>query len=99
MAYSTYCLICGGTACESSKADEIYRKIADGVKEKKLEEQVQVVKTGCFGFCEQGPIVKVLPDESFYVQVVPRDADEIVEEHLNKGRPIDRLQYKEKAAI
>ncbi len=99
MAYSTYCLICGGTACESSKADEIYRKIADGVKEKKLEEQVQVVKTGCFGFCEQGPIVKVLPDESFYVQVVPRDADEIVEEHLNKGRPIDRLQYKEKAAV
>ncbi|MFW6244726.1 MAG: NADH-ubiquinone oxidoreductase-F iron-sulfur binding region domain-containing protein, partial [Fibrobacterota bacterium] len=64
----------------------------------------QVVKTGCFGFCEKGPIVKVLPDESFYVNVKPEDAKEIVAEHIVKGRKVQRLLYnktdsKERAKI
>jgi NADP-reducing hydrogenase subunit HndC len=58
-----------------------------------LSEDVQIVKTGCFGFCEKGPIVKVLPEETFYVQVKPADAAEIVQEHLVKGRPVTRLLY------
>ena len=54
-----------------------------------------VVTTGCFGFCEKGPIVKVLPDNIFYVEVKPSDAEEIVEEHVLKGRPVPRLMYME----
>lgn len=98
MAFSSYCLVCGGTACESSHADTLYHRIRDGVAAAGISSDVQVVKTGCFGLCEQGPIVKVLPDESFYVQVAPDDAESIVAEHLVKGRPVDRLQYREKGA-
>ena len=95
MAYSNYCLVCGGTGCESSKADKIYRELRKVTEEKGLEEEIQVVKTGCFGFCEKGPIVKVLPDESFYVEVTADDAQEIVEEHLVKGRIVSRLLLKD----
>ena len=60
--------------------------------------KVQIVKTGCFGFCEQGPIVKILPEDSFYVQVKPEDAKELINEHIIKGREVTRLLYnKEKS--
>jgi len=98
MAQSVFCLVCGGTACESSDSDTIYKNIKARLADRGFEESVQVVKTGCFGFCEQGPIVKVLPDESFYVQVEPADTEEIVDEHLVKGREIERLAYKEPGA-
>ena len=58
-----------------------------------MADQVQVIKTGCFGFCEQGPIVKVLPEDSFYVQVKPEDAHDIIAEHVVKGREVTRLLY------
>ena len=64
MAYNQYILICGGTGCESSKADDIYCNILDELDKVGARADVQVVKTGCFGFCEKGPIVKVLPDEA-----------------------------------
>ncbi|MFP4407967.1 MAG: NADH-ubiquinone oxidoreductase-F iron-sulfur binding region domain-containing protein [Spirochaetaceae bacterium] len=95
MAFNHYCLVCGGTACESSKSDEIFQSIRHEVHAKGLSEEVQVVKTGCFGFCEKGPIVKILPEDAFYVGVKPEDAEELVEEHLVKGRPVDRLLYSE----
>ena len=81
-------LVCGGTGCESAKAHEIYENLEKEVAAYGLKDQVQVVKTGCFGFCEQGPIVKVLPEEAFYVQVKPEHARELVEEHIVKGRPV-----------
>lgn len=93
MAYKHFILVCGGTACESSKSGEIYDNLVGEVRSNQLEGEVQVIKTGCFGFCEEGPIVKVLPDESFYVQVKPLDAKEIVKEHIVKGREIKRLKY------
>ncbi|HPA64233.1 MAG TPA: NADH-quinone oxidoreductase subunit NuoF [Spirochaetota bacterium] len=93
MALKNYVLVCGGTGCESSKADEIFQNIKKEVEAHKLQDDVQVIKTGCFGFCEQGPIVKILPEESFYVQVVPEDAKEIVAEHIVKGREVKRLLY------
>lgn len=99
MAYSQYVLVCGGTGCESSGAHTIYCKLKAAAEERGLSDQVQIVKTGCFGFCEKGPIVKVLPDESFYVEVKAEDADEIVGEHILKGRPVKRLQYREKSDI
>jgi NADH-quinone oxidoreductase subunit F/NADP-reducing hydrogenase subunit HndC len=97
MPYSHYILTCGGTACESNKGNDIYeRLIAEAVKQG-VQDQVQIVKTGCFGFCERGPIVKVLPEESFYVDVKPDDAWEIIAEQILKGREVKRLLYKEDA--
>ena len=93
MAFRNYILVCGGTGCESAKAHEIYENLEKEVEAYGLKDQVQVVKTGCFGFCEQGPIVKVLPEEAFYVQVQPGHAREIIEEHIVKGRPVSRLLY------
>ena len=93
MAYKHYVLVCGGTGCESSKADDIFTNLKTEVANAGLEHDVQVVKTGCFGFCEKGPIVKVLPEDAFYVEVKPEDAEEIVKETLIKGRIVKRLAY------
>ncbi|MGM0442811.1 MAG: NADH-ubiquinone oxidoreductase-F iron-sulfur binding region domain-containing protein [Fibrobacterota bacterium] len=95
MAFKNFILVCAGTGCHSNQGEEIYNELVAAVEERKLSRDVQVVKTGCFGFCEQGPIVKILPEESFYVKVTPEDATELVEEHIVKGRPVDRLLYKE----
>ncbi len=92
-AFTNFILVCGGTGCESAKADQIFKNLIHECENQGVKEKVQVVKTGCFGFCEQGPIVKVLPEESFYVQVVPEDAKEIIAEHIVKGREVTRLLY------
>ena len=96
MQYKHYILICSGTGCESGRAHEIYENFAREVKARQLENDVQVVKTGCFGFCEQGLIVKILPDNAFYVQLKPEDVAGIIEEHIVKGRVVERLIYKAK---
>jgi NADH:ubiquinone oxidoreductase subunit F (NADH-binding)/(2Fe-2S) ferredoxin len=93
MAFKHYILVCGGTGCESNQADAIYGALIRQTKAEGLESDVQIVKTGCFGFCEKGPIVKVLPDEAFYVHVSPEDVPEIIGEHIVKGRPVKRLAY------
>ncbi|MCF7929446.1 MAG: NADH-quinone oxidoreductase subunit NuoF [Spirochaetales bacterium] len=93
MEFNHYILVCGGTGCESSKADDIYRNLLKECEAQGVKDSVQVVKTGCFGFCEQGPIVKILPEESFYVQVKPDDARELIAEHIVKGRQVERLLY------
>ncbi|GAB6090677.1 NADH-quinone oxidoreductase subunit NuoF [Spirochaeta dissipatitropha] len=96
MAFKNYCLVCGGTGCESSKADDIYKQLKYFAEERGVHNDVQIVKTGCFGFCEKGPIVKILPDESFYVEVKPKDAEKIIDEHIIKGRQIKSLMIKDK---
>ncbi|QQO11037.1 NADH-quinone oxidoreductase subunit NuoF [Breznakiella homolactica] len=93
MAYNHYILVCGGTGCESNKGDEIYRTLISEAEKQGVKDQVQIVKTGCFGFCEKGPIVKVLPEDSFYVEVQPKDAPEIIAEQIVKGREVKRLLY------
>ncbi|MCL2191458.1 MAG: NADH-quinone oxidoreductase subunit NuoF [Treponema sp.] len=95
MAYKHYILVCSGTACESNKGIEIFDGLIAEAKSQGRESEVQIVKTGCFGFCERGPIVKVLPEDSFYVDVVPEDAPEIISEHIVKGREVTRLLYKD----
>ncbi len=95
MAFKHFILVCGGTGCESSKSDEIYKELRAQAEAQGVAADVQVVKTGCFGFCEKGPIVKVLPTESFYVEVKPSDAKEIIAEHIIKGREVQRLLYKD----
>jgi NADH:ubiquinone oxidoreductase subunit F (NADH-binding)/(2Fe-2S) ferredoxin/NAD-dependent dihydropyrimidine dehydrogenase PreA subunit len=86
-------LVCGGTACCSGGADKIIEAFANELEAAGLKEKVQVVATGCLGFCEQGPIVKILPQGTFYVQVKAADVKEIVAEHLVKGRVVQRLCY------
>ncbi|TDT68120.1 NAD(P)-dependent iron-only hydrogenase diaphorase component flavoprotein [Hypnocyclicus thermotrophus] len=95
MAYKKHVLICGGTGCLSSKSAQIAENINALLKEKGMEEEVQVVLTGCFGFCEKGPIVKIVPSNTFYVEVKPEDAARIVEEDLIKGEKIESLLYKD----
>ncbi|HKM94376.1 MAG TPA: NADH-quinone oxidoreductase subunit NuoF [Prolixibacteraceae bacterium] len=87
-------LVCGGTGCHASKSEEIVKNLVDLLLENKLENEVKVLATGCFGFCEKGPIVKVVPDNTFYTEVKPSDAADIVNEHIIKGRPVQRLLYK-----
>ena len=95
MAYKNYILVCGGTGCVSNRADEIYKNLVRETETRGLTGDVQVVKTGCFGFCERGPIVKILPEEAFYVDVKPEDVAELVSEHIVKGRVVERLRYKD----
>ena len=93
MAVKTYLLVCGGTACSANRGEELLDALNRELREAGADAEAQVVRTGCFGFCEKGPIVKVLPDETFYVSVKPEDAKEIVAEHVLKGRPVKRLMY------
>ena len=86
-------LICGGTGCKASSSHMISEKISELIQEKGLSDRVDVVTTGCFGFCEKGPVVKIIPDNTFYTQVKPEDAQEIVNEHIIAGRKVERLLY------
>ncbi|MDR1795324.1 MAG: NADH-quinone oxidoreductase subunit NuoF [Erysipelotrichaceae bacterium] len=91
MLERTHILVCAGTGCTSSQSALIYDNFQKVLKERKLDKEVKVVKTGCFGLCQKGPIVAVHPDEVFYAHVTPEDVAEIVEEHIYKGRTVDRL--------
>ena len=93
--YTMHLLICGGTGCRASQSDALAEKLTRELEKQGLENTVQVIMTGCFGFCEKGPIVKVMPDNTFYVEVSPDDAEDIVEEHVVKGRKVSRLLYKD----
>jgi len=91
--YKMHLLVCGGTGCRASESDLIVENLKKELEEKGLQNEVQVIMTGCFGFCEKGPIVKVMPDNTFYTQVKPEDAPIIVAEHVIKGRKVARLLY------
>jgi NADH:ubiquinone oxidoreductase subunit F (NADH-binding)/(2Fe-2S) ferredoxin len=91
--YKIHLLVCGGTGCRASESELLFHNLKKEVLEKGLENEVQIITTGCFGFCEKGPIVKVMPDNTFYTQVKPDDAIEIIAEHVIKGRRVTRLLY------
>ncbi|MGN1346883.1 MAG: NADH-ubiquinone oxidoreductase-F iron-sulfur binding region domain-containing protein [Eubacteriales bacterium] len=91
----SHVLVCGGTGCTSSGSQAIREKLAEELKLKGLEEEVKIVQTGCFGLCALGPIMIIYPEGTFYSQVTPADIPEIVEEHLLKGRIVERLVYNE----
>ena len=88
-------LCCGGTGCHASNSQELMANLSAEIKAAGLENDVRVIQSGCFGFCAQGPIVKVMPDNVFYVQVTPEDAKEIVEKHIVGHQIVERLLYVE----
>ena len=91
----SHVLICGGTGCTSSKSVKVKDAMEAAIAANGLAEEVKVVMTGCFGLCALGPIMIIDPEGTFYSSVTPEDADEIVAEHLLKGRPVERLVYHE----
>ncbi len=93
--YKMHILVCGGTGCHASSSNLLLENLREQVAGKDLAGEVQVIATGCFGFCEKGPIIKIIPDNTFYTQVQPADATEIIEEHVIKGRQVGRLLYKD----
>ena len=86
-------LICGGTGCTSSGSQKINEQFVASLEKYGLTEEVKLVQTGCFGLCALGPVVIVHPDGTFYSRVTADDVDEIVSEHLLKGRVVERLVY------
>ena len=93
--YRSHVLICGGTGCSSSNSQLIIDEMEKEIAAAGLTDEVKVVKTGCFGLCALGPIMIIYPEGSFYSEVKPSDAHEIVQEHLLKGRIVKRLLYQE----
>lgn len=88
-------LVCGGTGCMSSQSQKLIDNLNAEIAKAGLSDKVNAHITGCFGFCEQGPIVKVFPDDVFYVQVAPEDAAELVKTHLIDGNRVHRLLYQD----
>ncbi|MGZ5468407.1 MAG: NADH-ubiquinone oxidoreductase-F iron-sulfur binding region domain-containing protein [Candidatus Aminicenantales bacterium] len=91
--YRTHLLVCAGTGCVSCGSFKIKEALEKEVKKRNLQDEVQVVATGCNGFCERGPIVMVQPDGIFYQLLKIEDVPHLVEEHLLKGRPVKKLMY------
>ena len=88
-------LICGGTGCTSSGSHKLMESFETNLKKYELDQEVKIVQTGCFGLCALGPVVIVYPDGTFYSRVAEGDVEEIVSEHLLKGRIVERLEYKD----
>ena len=93
--YRSHVLVCGGTGCTSSGSAQIVEKLESEIAKNGLSDEVQVVKTGCFGLCALGPIMIIYPEGTFYSMVKVDDIPEIVSEHLLKGRIVSRLVYDE----
>lgn len=93
--YRSNVLVCGGTGCTSSNSEQIIEKLKEEILKNGLEKEVNVIRTGCFGLCELGPIMVVYPEGSFYSRVNVEDIPEIVSEHLLKGRIVKRLLFQE----
>ncbi|MDY0179582.1 MAG: NAD(P)H-dependent oxidoreductase subunit E, partial [Synergistaceae bacterium] len=91
--YRAHVLVCKGTGCTASGSGSVYDALKEELERRGLDKEVMLVETGCHGMCEMGPIVVVYPEGSFYCRVTPEDVPELVEEHLYKGRVLQRLLY------
>ena len=93
--YRKQVLVCGGTGCTSSGSKKVIAALEAALKENGIEDEILVVKTGCFGLCSLGPIMIVYPEGSFYSQATPEGVARIVKEHLKEGNVVKELLYKE----
>ncbi len=94
MPTTHYILVCGGSGCREDGKADLFGLFVNTIRQVNLADSVQVVRTGCFGFCAQGPMVKILPDETMYSKVAVDDIDEIIDSHIVNGRPVTRLLQK-----
>lgn len=92
--FRAHVLVCGGAGCISSGCRAVKEEFIRQLKEHGLEEEIRVIETGCVGTCDLGPIVIIYPEGVFYQHVSPDDVREIVEEHLLKGRYVERKIYR-----
>jgi NADH-quinone oxidoreductase subunit F len=93
--YPMHLLICGGTACHASKSLEIEQRLKSEISERKLQDKVTLIETGCNGFCAQGPVMVIYPAGIFYQYLNPDDVGEIIEQHVLKGYPVEKLMYRD----
>ncbi len=93
--FRSHILVCGGTGCRASGSEGVHQAVVREIAAKELSNEVAVVETGCNGFCAAGPIMVIYPEGTFYQYVKADDVKEIIEEHIVKGRPVQRLMYKE----
>ncbi len=93
MAYRMHLMVCAGTGCVSNRSLEVRDALQKELLKRGLEDEIQVVTTGCNGFCGVGPLMVVHPDGIFYQQLTPKEIPLLVEEHFLKGRPVPRLMY------
>ncbi|MBR2824355.1 MAG: NADH-quinone oxidoreductase subunit NuoF [Clostridia bacterium] len=91
--YRAHVLVCGGTGCTSSGSAKLIERFEEQIAANGLDKEIKVVRTGCFGLCEAGPVVIIYPEGTFYSRVKVEDVDEIVTEHLLKGRKVQHLVY------
>ncbi|NLO93544.1 MAG: NADH-quinone oxidoreductase subunit NuoF [Clostridiaceae bacterium] len=91
MVYRSHVLICNGTGCTASKAPDLMDRLEKELKANGIENEVKIVKTGCFGLCEKGPILVIYPEGATYCHVTVDDVEKIVSEHLVKGRIVKDL--------
>lgn len=95
--YRSHVLVCGGTGCTSSGSPSLIERFHEQLAQNQLENEIKIIRTGCFGLCEAGPVVIVYPEGTFYSRVKSEDVDRIVAEHLLKGRVVEDLIYHEAA--
>lgn len=86
-------LVCGGTGCQATESIDVVEILKKEVEKEGLQDTVHVVTTGCFGFCEKGPIVKIMPDNVFYIEITPEKAKSIIKEHIVGGKPVEEFLY------
>ncbi len=93
--FRSHLLICGGTGCQASGSIAVKQSLVEEIEKRNLAEEIKIVETGCNGFCALGPILVVYPEGVIYITLKPEDIPHLVEEHLIKGRIVDRLLYRE----
>ncbi|NLY29164.1 MAG: NADH-quinone oxidoreductase subunit F, partial [Firmicutes bacterium] len=95
--FRSHVLVCSGANCSLKGSRAVRAALVDEIRAQGLEREIKVVETGCFGLCEEGPVMVVYPEAVHYCRVTPEDVQEIVEEHLRKGRVVARLLYQGEA--
>ncbi len=91
--YRAHVLVCAGAGCISSNCLAVENELKEQLYKRGLEKEIMVVETGCIGSCDIGPVMVIYPEGTFYCNVKPEDVKEIVDEHIVKGRPVERLMY------
>ena len=92
--YRSEVLVCGGAGCTSPQTVDLYKSLKSEIRKHNLNHEIEVLKTGCLGLCEIGPVVIVYPEGIVYNKVKAEDIEELVESHFIHNKVLERLEYK-----